>query len=42
MVNYQNKQFIPMLETIASKEFKKIVNEVGGYDTSQTGKTTFL
>lgn len=31
-----------MLEIIATEEFKKIVNEVGGYNTSQTGRTTFL
>ncbi len=42
MVNYQNKRFVLMLEIIATEEFKKIVNEVGGYNTSQTGRTTFL
>jgi hypothetical protein len=31
-----------MLEIIASDEFKKIVDGVGGYDTSQTGTTTFF
>jgi hypothetical protein len=31
-----------MLEIISSDEFKKIVDGVGGYDTSQTGATSFL
>jgi molybdate-binding protein/DNA-binding transcriptional regulator YhcF (GntR family) len=41
MANYRSKRLAPMLEIIASDEFKKIVNGVGGYDTSQTGTTTF-
>ena len=32
----------PLLELTASEEFKKLVDQVGGYDTSQTGMTTFL
>jgi molybdate-binding protein/DNA-binding transcriptional regulator YhcF (GntR family) len=42
MANYRSPRFAPMLEIIASDEFKKIVDRVGGYDTSQTGATTFL
>jgi putative molybdopterin biosynthesis protein len=42
IANYRNPRFAPMLEIIASDEFKKIVNGVGGYDTSQTGSTTFV
>jgi putative molybdopterin biosynthesis protein len=42
MENYRSARFAPMLEIIASHEFKKIVDSVGGYDTSQTGSTTFL
>lgn len=41
MANYHSRKFAPMLEIIASDEFKKIVDRVGGYDTSQTGSTTF-
>jgi len=41
MANYQSQRLAPMLEIIASDEFKKIVDGVGGYDTSQTGSTTF-
>ena len=37
---YKSKRLAPMLEIIASDEFKKIVDGVGGYDTSQTGTTT--
>jgi molybdate-binding protein/DNA-binding transcriptional regulator YhcF (GntR family) len=32
----------PLLEIIGSAEFKKVVDGLGGYDTSQTGSTTFL
>jgi molybdate-binding protein/DNA-binding transcriptional regulator YhcF (GntR family) len=39
---YRSPRLAPMLEIIASDEFKKIVDEVGGYDTSQTGATTFF
>jgi molybdate-binding protein/DNA-binding transcriptional regulator YhcF (GntR family) len=42
MANYKSKRLAPMLEIIASDEFKKIVDSVGGYDTSQTGTTTFV
>jgi molybdate-binding protein/DNA-binding transcriptional regulator YhcF (GntR family) len=42
MENYRNERLKPMLEIIGSDEFKKIVDGVGGYDTSQTGATTFL
>jgi molybdate-binding protein/DNA-binding transcriptional regulator YhcF (GntR family) len=42
MENYRSERLKPMLEIIGSDEFKKIVDGVGGYDTSQTGTTTFL
>jgi molybdate-binding protein/DNA-binding transcriptional regulator YhcF (GntR family) len=42
MANYRSARFTPMLEIIGSDEFKKIVNGVGGYDTSQTGTTTII
>jgi molybdate-binding protein/DNA-binding transcriptional regulator YhcF (GntR family) len=40
--NYRSKLFAPMLEIISSDEFKNIVDRTGGYDTSQTGTTTFI
>jgi molybdate-binding protein/DNA-binding transcriptional regulator YhcF (GntR family) len=40
--NYRSQLFEPILEIIRSKEFKKIVNEMGGYDTTQTGDTKFV
>ncbi len=40
--NYNNPLFAPLLEIIKSEEFKKIVNEMGGYDTSQAGETVFI
>jgi hypothetical protein len=42
MANYKSKRLAPMLKIIASDEFKKIVDGVGGYDTSQAGATTFF
>ena len=38
---YSDKLLKPLLKIIASEEFRKVVTEVGGYDTSQTGDTTF-
>jgi len=40
--NYHSPRFKPMLEIINSREFKKIVDGVGGYDTSQTGTTKLI
>ena len=42
MKNYRKKSFRAMLKTVGSVEFKKIVDQIGGYDTSQTGTTTLL
>jgi molybdate-binding protein/DNA-binding transcriptional regulator YhcF (GntR family) len=42
IANYRSPRLAPMQEIIASDDFKKIVDGVGGYDTSQTGTTTFL
>ncbi len=39
---YRSKLFAPMIEVIQSDEFKKVVNEMGGYDTAQTGDTVFV
>jgi molybdate-binding protein/DNA-binding transcriptional regulator YhcF (GntR family) len=39
---YRSTLFAPMLEIINSEEFKKVVNEMGGYDTAQTGDTIFV
>jgi molybdate-binding protein/DNA-binding transcriptional regulator YhcF (GntR family) len=40
--NYRSQLFAPLLEIIQSDEFKKVVNEMGGYDTAQTGDTVFI
>lgn len=40
--NHRSKRFAPLLRVIASKDFQKAVTEVGGYDTSQSGTTTFV
>ncbi len=40
--SYHSKLLAPLLSLIASQEFKQVVDHVGGYDTSQTGMTTFL
>jgi molybdate-binding protein/DNA-binding transcriptional regulator YhcF (GntR family) len=42
MTNYRSKLFEPLLKIIQSTEFKKIVNEMGGYDTKGTGTTVFI
>jgi putative molybdopterin biosynthesis protein len=40
--NYRSQLFQPLLTIIKSEEFRKIVNEMGGYDTAQTGDTVFI
>jgi len=40
--NYRSKLLSPLLEIIASQEFIEIINQVGGYDTSETGTITFV
>jgi molybdate-binding protein/DNA-binding transcriptional regulator YhcF (GntR family) len=40
--NYHSLLFAPLLKVIQSEEFKKVVNEMGGYDTAQTGDTVFI
>lgn len=40
--NYHSRQLSPLLAIIKSGEFRKVVTEMGGYDTSQTGTTTFV
>jgi putative molybdopterin biosynthesis protein len=42
IANYRSERLKPMLAIIGSDEFKKIVDGVGGYDTSQTGTTKFV
>ncbi len=42
VANFRSPRLAPMLAIINSDEFKKIVDGVGGYDTSQTGATSFL
>ena len=39
---YHSKLYAPMLRIINSEEFKKVVDRTGGYDTSDTGTTTFV
>jgi molybdate-binding protein/DNA-binding transcriptional regulator YhcF (GntR family) len=42
VANYHSKLFEPILKIIGSDEFKQIVNEMGGYDTTRTGATFFI
>jgi molybdate-binding protein/DNA-binding transcriptional regulator YhcF (GntR family) len=37
--NYNSELLKPLLEIIRSHDFRKVVNNVGGYDTSETGST---
>jgi molybdate-binding protein/DNA-binding transcriptional regulator YhcF (GntR family) len=40
--NHRSKRLAPLLRIIVGKDFQKAVTEAGGYDTSQTGTTTFV
>jgi molybdate-binding protein len=42
IVNYRSELLAPLLHMVVSDEFKAVVNKAGGYDTSQTGATSFL
>lgn len=42
IANYRSRLLAPLLEIIASQEFSRVVAGAGGYDTSQTGTTTFF
>jgi molybdate-binding protein/DNA-binding transcriptional regulator YhcF (GntR family) len=42
IANYHSELLAPLLKVIADKEFKSVVDKAGGYDTSQTGATSFL
>jgi molybdate-binding protein/DNA-binding transcriptional regulator YhcF (GntR family) len=42
LVNYNSSLFEPLLKIVQSKEFKQVVTEMGGYDTTQTGDTIFI
>jgi putative molybdopterin biosynthesis protein len=39
---FQSLLFTSLVKIIQSDEFKKVVNELGGYDTAQTGETVFI
>ena len=39
--SYRSERLSPLLKIIKSKDFRRVVTETGGYDTSQTGATTF-
>ena len=41
IVIYRSKLLSPLLEIITSEDFRKVVTNVGGYDASQMGATTF-
>ena len=42
IANYRSELLAPLLRAVISDEFKAVVNKAGGYDTSQTGATSFL
>ncbi len=42
IANYRSELLAPLLRVVASEEFKAVVDKAGGYDTSQTGATSFL
>ena len=42
IASYRSELLAPLLRTVTSDEFKAIANKAGGYDTSQTGTTSFM
>jgi molybdate-binding protein/DNA-binding transcriptional regulator YhcF (GntR family) len=42
MTNFRSSLFEPLIEIIRSDEFKSVVDQMGGYDTAQTGDTIFI
>jgi len=42
IANYRSDLLSSLLRMVVSEEFKTVVNKAGGYDTSQTGATSFL
>ena len=42
IANYRSNLLSSLLRMVVSEEFKTVVNKAGGYDTSQTGATSFL
>ena len=42
IANYRSELIAPLLKEVTSAEFKAVVDKAGGYDTSQTGATSFI
>jgi molybdate-binding protein/DNA-binding transcriptional regulator YhcF (GntR family) len=42
VTNYRSELFQPLLIIIQGEEFREVVDEMGGYDTSQTGDTIYI
>jgi molybdate-binding protein/DNA-binding transcriptional regulator YhcF (GntR family) len=42
LLNYRSELLAPLLREVTSAEFKAVVDKAGGYDTKQTGATSFL
>jgi putative molybdopterin biosynthesis protein len=39
---HESRLLFPLLKMIKSHEFRGVIDKVGGYDTSETGKTTII
>jgi molybdate-binding protein/DNA-binding transcriptional regulator YhcF (GntR family) len=39
---YKSERLAPLVEIITSKDYRNVVNSIGGYDTVETGTTTFF
>lgn len=39
---YHSPLIAPLLEIIATDDFRRLITSIGGYDTAQTGNTSFL
>jgi molybdate-binding protein/DNA-binding transcriptional regulator YhcF (GntR family) len=42
VAHYKSELLAPLLSMANSDEFREVVNQAGGYDTSQTGTTSFI
>ena len=42
MCNYRSRLLAPLLNIVTNEEFRSVINEAGGYDTTETGAVTFL
>jgi putative molybdopterin biosynthesis protein len=40
--NHRRKAFLPLLKTMSSDEYRAVIDKMGGYDTTETGRVRYL